>query len=323
MLGARARRPAQQLGKPLEQRLRRTSPCNQVHHLYRPDENSGMGQVFAFFLGIRGYCNGGSQDDNDPIRRPCRADERYCPNGQDLGVVLPVKIPVPTEIPAGYFAAINNTKACQPGNFEFSFADSNSSTKCPDGIDPFAGFLCLYPRDEQDGFGCNNSFTNASALNPFMDARIYNELPFDSAATEVFPKGSNVGDWREYYRIHAGCEDGGRDNSELLGCIVSQSQCSLGWGAMRIQEEPKMHPEVAIAQLADTLINQAGYPLNQFLYLSTVNGFDTATGESAKLVDCVKNHPEWVAAAVQDAGFLSFPTIAERPITCEGPGGTQ
>lgn len=297
------------------------SPCNEVHHLFRPDENSGMGQVFAFFLGIRNYCNGGSQEDNDPIRRPCRRDERYCPNGQDLGVVLPVKIPVPTEIPDNYFAGINNTQPCARGVFGFSIGSPSvlAAGQCPDGTNPFAGFLCIYPQDAQGRFGCNNNRFGASIFNFNMDGRLYNEIPLDDKAREVFPAGSNVGDWREFYRLHAGCKDGGRDNSELLGCMVRKSQCSIGWGSMRIQKETGESLGVAIAELNDLPINQRGYPFNQFLYLSTINGFDTATGEEAKLVDCVRNHPDRVAAAVADAGFLPFPTVAERPVTCDSP----
>lgn len=294
------------------------SPCGQVHHLFRPDERSGMGQLFAFFLGIQNYCNGGAQDDNDPIRRPCREDERYCPNGKDLGVVLPVKIPFPANPDPSYFAGINKTSRCALGNFGFAFADSTSFTRCPDGTTPFAGFLCLYPRDANGVFGCNNDQYNTSGFDPFMDARVYNEIPLSSLAQELFPAGTELSDWREYYRIHADCPNGGHENSELLGCIVSQSQCSLGWGAMPIQAQTQANPQVAITKLGDAGIDQADYPLNQSLYLNTLSGFDSAIGEEAKLVDCIKNHPEWVVAAVEDAGFIPSQEPSERPVTCFG-----
>lgn len=300
------------------------SPCTQVHHLYRPDEESGMGLVFSFLLGIRGYCNGKAQEDNDPIRRVCRPGERYCPDG-DLGVVLPVKIPVPAIPPANFFAGINNTQPCEQGNFGFVFADSTSSTQCPDGTAPFAGLFCQYPQDSSDRFGCNNSQVNGSTFNFFMDGRIYNEIPLGADGLEL-NAGGDIGDFREYYRMHPGCKDGGRDNSDQLGCLVAQSQCSLGWGSMVIQRETQpartdggvyRGENLAISKLGEIPVNQRGYPLNQFLYINTINGFDTATGEEAKLVDCIRNHPEWVQRAVNAAGFLPFPEVNERGVTCE------
>lgn len=296
------------------------SPCTQVHHLFRPDENSGMGKAFAARLGIQNYCNGGNQEDNDPIRRPCEWDEYYCPNAEgglkgDLGVVLPIKLPVPEEIPKDYFESINNTKLCPLSSFDFGFAYDSSKTNCPDGTDLFFGYLCLYPSDEDANFGCINRYESGSGFNFLLDGRTYNEVPRSRTGRPVYPAGSQVGDWREFYRIHAGCKDGGRDNSELLGCIVRQSQCSIGWGSMIIQKEAKEHPEVAIADLDGQPINELGYPLNHALYFSTINGFDSATGEEAKLVECVRSHPGRVAAAVKDAGFIPA-FIEEHSVKC-------
>lgn len=302
--------------------------CTEVHHLFRPDERSGMGQVFSFFLGIRGYCNGKAQEDKDPIRRTCRPDELYCPTG-DLGVVLPVKIPIPGEPKPGYFAGINNTRPCEPGNFRFLLADTTSLDKCPDGSPPFASFYCMYPTDSQNRPGCLNTSENAPTFAVLLDGRVYNEIPLDAEGAEVHPPEGSIGDYREFYRMHSGCKSGSPDNSAQLGCIVAQSQCSLGWGSMVIQRETQparsdggtyRGENLAISKLGDTPVNQRGYPLNQFVYINTLNGFETATGEEAKLVDCIRNHPEWVRKAVLAAGFLPFPTVNERPVTCEsGP----
>lgn len=290
--------------------------CQQLHHAFRPDENSGMGQLVGAVAGIRSYCNGGVNDDNDPIRRPCRDDEYFCPKG-DLGVVLPVKIPVAPD-PAtaqAYYAKVNGIdRSCTAGKYAFNFADRTSQARdiCPDGEPLFLGFLCLYPQDWEGLFGCLNDKSNGSPLNSTMDGRRYNEL-FLADSPRV------PDDFTPFIRMIGGCSNRTGDSSRQLGCMVGSSHCSVGFGAQVLTEEfvNEDPHNLALVHIDGSRPSPTpDYPLNQFLYLNTIEGFNTATAEQSKLIDCVRNHPKWVQAAVRAARYSALGEIKERPVGC-------
>ena len=74
---------------------------NKIRHAFRRDDLSGTTDAFKLLTGATGFCNGTApgntggvfNQDNDPVRRACDADEQVCgPNG-DLGVVLAITVP--------------------------------------------------------------------------------------------------------------------------------------------------------------------------------------------------------------------------------------
>ena len=78
---------------------------NKIRHAFRRDDKSGTTDTFKSLVGVSGFCNGaatglpGGNQDNDPQRRPCLANEQVCsPNG-DLGVVLAVSVPATNPYP--------------------------------------------------------------------------------------------------------------------------------------------------------------------------------------------------------------------------------
>lgn len=85
-----------------------TSTCakagNPIRHAFRRDDASGTTDAFKSITGVSAFCNGTARggstpgvdanQDNDPIRRPCAADEQVCrPGSNDLGVVLAISVP--------------------------------------------------------------------------------------------------------------------------------------------------------------------------------------------------------------------------------------
>lgn len=69
-----------------------STECNQLHRAFRRGDTSGTTSVFKKRTGITNFCNGKQNEDNDPIRRPCRADEELCQADGTLGLVLPIFI---------------------------------------------------------------------------------------------------------------------------------------------------------------------------------------------------------------------------------------
>jgi ABC-type phosphate transport system substrate-binding protein len=84
-----------------------TSLCgragNPIRHAFRRDDASGTTDAFKSIVGVSGFCNGtalggstpgvNANQDNDPIRRTCDADEQVCSPAGDLGVVLAISVP--------------------------------------------------------------------------------------------------------------------------------------------------------------------------------------------------------------------------------------
>ncbi|MFZ5893510.1 MAG: hypothetical protein ACOY0T_20785 [Myxococcota bacterium] len=78
---------------------------NPIRHAFRRDDKSGTTDTFKSLVGVSGFCNGaatglaGGNQDLDPVRRTCHANEQVCsPNG-DLGVVLAISVPATSPYP--------------------------------------------------------------------------------------------------------------------------------------------------------------------------------------------------------------------------------
>lgn len=214
--------------------------CTKLKYAFRAGDFLGSTSFLKSLVGIERFCNGLQHEDKDPLRTNCgdgfdTGGMEYCPNG-DLGVVQAVVM--------NHQATIKDRLPCQTGNFEYAFA---SNSICADGTIPHGGFLCLYPRDCSDRFGCRNSGLNGSTINPFMDGRLYNYLHTDETVTPYAsreitetlwtPDGSLLAKYG-LFSIYASrvCEAGqsGHNATTLMGCLVDTVDCSIGFGGRSI-----------------------------------------------------------------------------------------
>lgn len=251
------------------------SKCEALRFAFRRGDDRADTEVLQRLLGIRNYCNGKQDQDLDPIRTDCSqaTDVDWCPDGS-LGVVQAVELS--RDLP------VYPRIGCALGNFEFGF--NNSGGDCPDGTASFAGFLCSYPRNCQDRFGCINSVTNGSPLNPFMDGRIYNELRFDESLVPIeIPEQASP----SFVYFNGRCTGGidGLRTDGQLGCLVNQVACSMAvTSALNVLvpvtelvpgdacgDEIPYPSRAAVVSGAPINIPGPGYPLSRPLYFSTLD----------------------------------------------------
>lgn len=278
------------------------SKCEALRFAFRRGDNSSMSKVLKSLLGVKAFCNGAQNEDLDPIRSDCsNADDvDWCPDGT-LGVVQAVELSL--DLP------VYPRMGCAEGNYEFGF--NSSGDACPDGTELFAGFLCSYPRNCLNRFGCINSAVNGSPLNPFMDGRVYNELQLDEelAPLEIPSEASP-----SFVYFNGRCTAGndGRRTDAQLGCLVHQVACSMAVTSARNIAVPitevSAGPACGQERLAPSraaVVNDApinlqgpGYPLSRPVYFSTLNlpvegnEFDCDAIENAeerKFCGCVFN----------------------------------
>lgn len=250
------------------------SQCEALRFAFRRGDDHAMTEVLQSLLDLKAFCNGKQDEDLDPLRTDCSQafDVDWCPKGS-LGVVQAVEIS--KELP------IYPRIGCALGNFEFGF--NSSGGDCPDGSASFAGFLCSYPRNCLDRFGCISSFENGSPLNPFMDGRVYNELRFDENLVPIeMPEKSSPS--FIYFNGHCtGGVDGLRTDGQL-GCLIHQISCSMAVTSAQnvlvpvtetapgsaCADEIPYPSRAAVINDAPINILGPGYPLSRPLYFSTL-----------------------------------------------------
>ncbi|TPV94223.1 MAG: hypothetical protein B7733_16495 [Myxococcales bacterium FL481] len=290
-----------------------------LRHALRRDDNSGTTGVFEDLVGIDGFCNGAApgrlNEDNDPIRVDCSdpfSSERYCPDG-DLGVVLAISVPDATEDdPAGFEDATNNNRPCQFGSTAWA-TEFGFGTACPNGEPRLGGpaGLCLFPVDDNDECGCNNSSFNRPP-GPAVDGRVYNER---SRYPDCSPVTQNI---NELHRLSPGCEQGSSTNQ--IGCIVGSQSCYLGWGGGgMLTANPGVIDGLSIegqSPLDPDAVTSGLYPLARKLYFNTLSGFDSITdAEEAALAECYDNEVR-VAAAISSDGYIPVDDLDWEGLDC-------
>ncbi|TPV95191.1 MAG: hypothetical protein B7733_11275 [Myxococcales bacterium FL481] len=289
-----------------------------LRHALRHDDTSRVTGVFRGLVGLDGFCNGAApgrvNDDNDPLRTPCAASERYCPDG-DLGVVLAISVPrARGNEPEGFEAAANNNSPCEFGAFEWA-AGFGFSPLCPNGTGRLGGSagLCLFPVDAHGDCGCNNSrFNLPPGSLPGVDGRLYNER---ARYPDCRPVTSTIS---EFHRLSVDCE--ANNAMRQIGCIVGAQECYVGWAGREIFEgnadvlEPVLIDGVSPQDNTD--VTAGDYPLSRRMYLNTLSGLDDVTDpDEQSLVECFHD-VEQLATAVALDGFVPVSSLEFEPLDC-------
>jgi ABC-type phosphate transport system substrate-binding protein len=239
---------------------------NGLRHAFRRDDVSGTTDTFLTLLGLpaattRTFCNGFDNEDLDPVRRPCDANEQVCTNipyasrnanpngaaptaaatnpaaaGGDLGVVLSVTMPTNTAFQYG--------PPCALGKFAYTsmpFAASAEAQRCPDG-NARQGGKCRYPTTAAGKFNCRAVLGTRPPISTFtnMDGRSFNLIPRDPDTGVILLASTGITDPRwgggGSYRLHqtAAMANGSgtciqTDATRQIGCLVNSDPCSIGY----------------------------------------------------------------------------------------------
>lgn len=251
------------------------SKCDALRFAFRRGDDHPTTEILKGLLGVQAFCNGAQNQDGDPLRTDCSraTDVDWCPDG-DLGVVQAVELS--QDLP------VYPRVGCVPGNFEFG--SKFTPGDCPDGSALFAGFLCPYPRDCLNRFGCINSIFNGSPLSPFMDGRVYNELQLDDKLRPLtIPESGSASNI--YFNGRCTGGDDGSQTDTQLGCLVHQVACSMAVTTAEnvfamvtnLEPGPSCTEEIptptraAVLNNAPINIQGPGYPLSRPVFMSTLD----------------------------------------------------
>jgi cysteine-rich repeat protein len=257
--------------------------CTQgLRHAFRRDDTSGTTDTFLTLLALpavaagnppapqRTFCNGLENEDNDPIRRACDANEQVCTTVPfafrgsatgpatavpgDLGLVLPISLPQDLSVQyddnfafctgpiGGTFKLAPMPTALLPANQRCPDGNARTFNQCRWLVDNNAT-----PGDPNDDkFNCLARQGNRPGSRAFanMDARAYNLIPrHPTTGAILLPNPSGVADPRwgggGWYRIHemAPLATGAgtcrlQDATQQIGCLVGSSPCSIGFAGL-------------------------------------------------------------------------------------------
>jgi hypothetical protein len=288
--------------------------------------------------------------DQDPVRRPCGAQEQACRRDGTVGVVVPIEVPGGAAL-----AQLYPTLGCSVGQFELLRLvppGQPGPTVCPNG-GPLALAGCFQPVRRLAPPAATpfdaNCVAGVAPVQPLfgggMSGRAYNLMVKNSAGLlqrDIFqppapyPTRFLVG---SYFRIHTTQVLPGGTNTcqqpsstEQLGCVVQASLCSISFAGREAALQPGslslsvggLFPTNAnVEALVLTPGNKADdYKLSRKLYFNTVAGFQGAElpGDERALAECASN-PATAAAAMTGNGFIPMP--ASLGVQCEDFDETQ
>jgi ABC-type phosphate transport system substrate-binding protein len=335
--------------------------CTTIKHVYRRGDLSGTSDLFKTLVGAKAgvtfsaFCNGTDQQDHDPIRRACTADEQVCNTDHQLGLLLPINAPESGSVPELY-----NNQKCADGKFKFLGGPFNDSTCCfrrPNGtcaiapvflkcVAPLtAGNLPCLNGNTSDDFDVNIP-VGVKIDNVAIDPRVYNLHVRDNTTTADIRAYRNGNDAiSAFYRIHtsnAGLKHASTaspvdvcrllNNTEEIGCLVQtpNSSCSLGYAGYAAVDGPQnAHAEplaldqgtgpvdINLTTVQAFVVGGTSYPLTRKLYLNTFKGFQNVTGAESTLAGCFANI---TSAQLATSGFFPVPALAGNvgaPPVCE------
>lgn len=312
-----------------------TGECEGLRFAFRPGDNATATMVFQQLVGISKFCNGNHFQDNDPIRTDCSdaEDLDFCDLRKDytLGLVQAVYLDnyrpeyVPNHSPHPDSSGCPHRNKCRFGNWDYFFQsrlhDELFDGNCTDGEPPVADFLCLYPRDVLDQFGCINNLHNPSPMNALMDGRDFNLLRSTSDPSDPFPINDSAGNQilqSATVYLNANCISEtdvlGLNTSRQIGCLVDQVQCSIGFGTKgmlshRAVEEwvddiPRglspFHCRLLDIERVTNTAAEVGaksyfnrsYPLVEKFYMSSGQGIPSNAAQTALDCDSVRDSGE-------------------------------
>ena len=323
--------------------------CTQLKRAFRRADLSGTTDTFLGLVGLNAmplaqsvpgsstkqidFCNansavlfGGQSDylDNDPIRRPCEANEEVCGKDGKLGLVTVV------EVPGNLTGAQNYPgQLCSLGKFRLLKPANTGITVCPNGGGLLFG-KCFQPTIENpDGTFTADCLPRKTPVQGFggagMDGRAYNLTSRNADGTyrrdtaNRFITGS-------YYRLHTTkvtnpgapvcLQD---DATAQIGCLSRANGCALGFAGREamslspagsvvgLNVDGKAPSQANIEALVTTPTNAADdYPLARKLFFNTVNGFENVNGGELELARCMANNA-LVGPIVTARGFVAVP----------------
>ena len=293
--------------------------------------------------------------DSDPIRRTCAGTnqttattiptEQVCSRLGNLGLVLPFP-PVDYLAPSAAYPAT----ACQSGAVKFGTAPKSypsGNGLCPNGDTPVFGNQCLVPVDAAGNAGClaakntkptfvfnNVAVDGVTPAQATMDGRVYNLHLYKADGTYQVDKRTPARPIQgAYHRIHTTrtmnnpnnvgtCTE--LDATSQIGCLVQASPCSIGYAG---KEAATFAGAAAIKVNAvdpiTSCIQAFSYPLSRKLYLNTLMGFASVTGDELELAKCFGNNTKVNAALIAN-GFVSLPaSVPGSGVFCEDFNETQ
>ena len=292
-----------------------TSVCDDIHHLFRPEDSADIVTTFLDRIGVtlpagEAFCNGSELEDGDPIRRPCTPSEQVCGLDGTLGLVLPVS----TQI--AYDETITNSAPCVKGRFEWKAVSFSMRPMCDDGALSIFG-LCLVPVDADGDCGCINPDDNFSIFTPLnYDTRAANRVLRSRTGTVLeMPSGQDV--VAGFHRLHATTPEGASCNetvaSSQIGCLTKAGVCSQGLADERALAFPT-------AVFKDISPNES-CPELTWLYLGPTEqavGFPITLQSDARDADGDPLVLNWQATPAGNT--FADPTARETLYNCESPG---
>ena len=305
--------------------------CTQLRRAFRRADLSGTTDTFLGLVGLNSmplannvagatakqidFCNansaslfGGDSDylDNDPIRRPCDANEEACGKDGKLGLVTVV------EVPGNLTNAQNHpTTLCTLGKFRLVKPSTNNSvTTCPNGGGLLLG-KCFQPTIENtDGTFTADCLARKTPVQGLggggMDGRAYN-LASKNADGTYRKDTRNRPIVGSYYRVHTtkvttvGAPVCTLDDATVqIGCLARANGCALGFAGREAESITPAGSVVALtvnakaptqanieALVLTPLDTSDDYPLARKLFFDTVVGFENLTGGELELAKCL------------------------------------
>ena len=271
-----------------------------------------------------------------------------------LGVVLSIEIPGNyTDERVAYYSSVpfmGEPTLCAPGKYAPAIPDllHPSTALCPNGKNQ----PCLLPvavnPDNSLNFNCLSN-SPVPAAPPLRDARVYNLLVVDSSGHYVRDIYSNpnltLSATRQnrvvsaFFRLHAtqvtnlggfapGINCKKFSATEQIGCLVSASPCSIGYSG-REAVDNALNIATQIAGIQPTVPNIQNlvtlgtpvYPMARRLWVNSINGFSTVTGDQLTMLRCFEGLVPGVSQndidlTVQHRNFVAVPAGVSRQKTC-------
>jgi hypothetical protein len=266
---------------------------------------------------IRRACLG-SNNGTTPSTSP---HEQVCSRNGDLGLVLTIP-PVDT-LPQGTLAGqAYAAQPCKTGVFMFGTAPetASGSGRCPNGDVIVFGNQCLVPVDASGNAGClagagtylsfafdqTTVIDGMTATDPNQDGRMWNQHLYAADGTYQYDvKGRQI--QGAFHRLHTtrtalnpsngfGCTHA--DATSQIGCLVKASPCSIGFagreaavmdGVAGLKLNAIEPSSQCILNFMDSTKVAQTYPLTRKLYLNTMKGFESVTGNELTLAKCFNN----------------------------------
>jgi len=308
------------------------STCTTLRHVFRPADTADVSATLLSLLGLpqvkldpagrpisTPFCNGGTYEDNDPIRRPCTAEEAVCAADGTLGLLLPVAPPKGAPLPASY-----PVEPCSIGAYDWKPAPEAELSTCPGGgVNVFT--LCLVPGRALPGGSLSHQCLKLETNDtPFLTPNTVNTKAYNKYLRN--PNGSLVLDdqrrevYGAFYRVHSVrtlapaarlCTELG--SQEQLGCLPQASRCSLSLARRVASNQAGVNvlnvngiapSDANIRKLVAKPLPSDVYPLSSKLLMNTMVGSEEIVNVSQKNLYACFGRQLFADPALTNAGYV-------------------